>query len=137
MQWSDIQFNPSEKTLRQFAGLFLLIFGALAAVEVLVRHRPALALVYGVLAAVVGPLGLVAPRAIKPLWVGWSVVAFPIGWVVSTVILGVLYFGVFTPIGLVFRLLGRDALGLRRADVQTYWKPRPAARNQREYFRQS
>ena len=41
MQWSDIQFNPSEKTLRQFAGLFLIIFGLLALVEVAVPSSPA------------------------------------------------------------------------------------------------
>ena len=137
MQWSDIQFNPSEKTLRQFAGLFLIVFGLLVLVEIQFRQRPQLALVYGALAATVGPLGLLQPRVMRPIWVAWSVVAFPIGFVVSTVILAVLFYAMFTPIGLVFRLAGRDALALRRADVRTYWKPRPAARDKRQYFRQS
>ena len=30
MQWSDIQFDPPRKTLRQFAGLWLVFFGGLA-----------------------------------------------------------------------------------------------------------
>jgi hypothetical protein len=137
MQWSDIQFNPSEKTLRQFAGLFLVVFSLLALVEVQFRHRPQLALVYGGLAIVVGPLGLLRPRVLRPLWVAWSVVAFPIGWVVSTVFLAVLFYAIFTPIGIVFRLTGRDALALRRTSVRTYWESRPAARDKRAYFRQS
>ena len=137
MQWSDIQFNPTQKTLRQFAGLLLIVFGLLAIVEVEFRHRPQLAIIYALIAVVLGPLGLLQPRFMRPVWVVWSVVAFPIGFVVSTVFLAVLFYVVFTPIGLVFRMTGRDALALRRADVRTYWRPRPAARDKRQYFRQS
>jgi hypothetical protein len=137
MQWSDIQFNPSEKTLRQFAGLFLIVFSVLALVEVQFRHRPQVALVEAALAVAIGPLGLLRPRLMRPIWVVWSVVAFPIGWVVSRVFLGVLFYVVFTPIGITFRLMGRDILALRRADTRTYWRPRPAARDKRAYFRQS
>jgi hypothetical protein len=137
MTWSDLQLNPSEKTLRQFAGLCLLIFGALAIIDVQFRNRPTAALIEGVLAVGLGPLGLIAPRALKPVWVVWMVVAFPIGWVVSTVLLAVLYYAVFTPIATVFRIMGRDALVLRRPDATTYWVARPAARDPRQYFRQS
>lgn len=137
MQWSDIQFNPSEKTLRQFAGLFLVVFGVLAVIESQLRHRPQFALVYAALALTIGPLGLARPGAIRPLWVAWSVVAFPIGWLVSTVFLAVLFFGVFTPIGFFFRMGGRDTLALKRADVRTYWRAKPAAKNKQQYFRQS
>lgn len=137
MRWSDIQFNPSEKMLRQFAGLFLIIFGVLAVVEVQVRHRPELASVYAALALTIGPLGLLRPAFIRPLWVAWSVVAFPIGWVVSTVFLAALFYGLFTPIGVVFRIAGRDALALRRVDTRTYWKARSSTRDARQYFRQS
>jgi uncharacterized membrane protein HdeD (DUF308 family) len=137
VQWSDIQFSPSDRTLRQFAGIFLVVFGILCLVEAAVRHRPQLALVYGVLALRVGALGLFRPRLVRGVYVGWSVVAFPIGWMVSTAILAVLFFGVFTPIGLAFRAFGRDKLALRRRNVESYWQPKPAARVAREYFRQS
>lgn len=137
MQWSDIQFNPKEKTLRQFAALFLIVFGILAIVELLVRHRPQLGLVYAALAVTIGPLGLISPRAIRPIWVAWSVLAFPIGWAVSTVFLAVLFFGVFMPIALVFRATGRDVLRLRRPGTPTYWMPKPGARDLSAYFRQS
>ena len=35
MHWSDIQFDPPRKVLRQFAGLWLLFFGGLALWEIL------------------------------------------------------------------------------------------------------
>ena len=113
MQWSDIQFSPSERTLRQFAGLFLVVFGVLALKEALVRQRPQPAFVYGALALTIGPLGLLKPALVRPIYVGWCVVAFPIGWLVSTTILGLLFYGMFTPIAFVFRIMGRDALALR------------------------
>ena len=39
MRWSDIQFDPPRKVLRQFAGLWLLFFGGLALWEILGRGR--------------------------------------------------------------------------------------------------
>jgi hypothetical protein len=90
-----------------------------------------------VLALLIGPLGLVRPRLVKPVYVGWSVLAFPVGWCISTVMLAVLFYGVFTPVGLLFRLVGRDVLARRRPAVTTYWKPKLAARDPREYFWQS
>jgi hypothetical protein len=137
MQWSDIQFSPADRTLRQFAGILLVVFGLLSGFEAIVRHRPQLALVYGLVALLVGPVGLFRPRAVRPIFVAWSVLAFPIGWLVSTTILALLFYGLFTPIALVFRVRGRDLLARHRPDVQTYWTPKPAARDPREYFRQS
>jgi hypothetical protein len=137
MQWSDIQFKPTDKTLRQFAALALIVFGGMALFELLVRHRSTAALIYGALALGIGPLGLAVPQAIRPVWVGWSVVAFPIGWTVTQVMLLVLYFLLFTPIALIFRLIGRDALRLRKPSTASYWQPRDVDRDPRSYFRQS
>ena len=137
MQWSDIQFSPTDRTLRQFAGICLLVFGLLAVLDTTIRHRPGLALAYGLIALIVGPIGLVKPQAVRPIYVGWSVIAFPIGWVVSTAILALLFYGIFTPMAVVFRLIGRDVLVRRHTNARTHWAPKPAARNLRDYFRQS
>src|SRR5262245_52106089 len=117
MQWSDIQFNPSEKTLRQFSSLLLIVFGAIAVVEIELRHRPQLGLIYAAIAVSLGPLGLLQPRFVRPIWVAWSVIAFPIGWLLSTVFLAVLFYAVFTPVAILFRLAGRNVLALRRTEV--------------------
>ena len=137
MQWSDIQFSPTDRILRQFAGILLLVFGLLAGFEAVVRQRPQLALVYAVIALTIGPLGLLWPRAVRPIFIGWCVLAFPIGWLVSTTILALMFYGLFMPIAFFFRVIGRDLLARRRRDVQTYWTQKPAARELREYFRQS
>jgi hypothetical protein len=57
--------------------------------------------------------------------------------VTSRVVLGCLYYGVFAPVGLVLRLAGRDALGLRPAPGRaSYWEPRPEVVDVGRYFRQ-
>jgi hypothetical protein len=137
MHWSDIQFRPSDKTLRQFAGIWIVFFGGIAAYQGYFRERTAVALVLGSLAAVVGLLGLAAPRSIRPIYVGWMIVAFPIGWVVSHLILALIFYGLFTPLAALFRLMGRDALHRRRAHgADTYFVPKATPADPRSYLRQ-
>ncbi|HEY2155975.1 MAG TPA: SxtJ family membrane protein [Isosphaeraceae bacterium] len=137
MRWSDIPFSPSSRMLRQFAGLWLAFFGGFAVWQGIVRGRVGVAVALAALAFVIGGLGLIRPQLIRPIFVGWMVLAFPIGWTVSLVLLGLVYYGLFLPIGLVFRLIGRDALQLRpRPDATTYWTSRPDVADVRRYFRQ-
>ena len=137
MQWSDIPFKPDRKTLRQFAGLWLVFFGGMAIWQSLVRGRTGLGLSVGALALVVGVAGLIRPEWVRLIYVGWMVLAFPIGWTVSQVMLLLMYWGLFVPIGLIFRLIGRDALHrARRPGVESYWIPKPAPADVKNYFKQ-
>lgn len=137
MRWSDIQFNPPRKVLRQFAGLCLLIFGGLALWEIFGRGRTGIAGLLALLALTIGPLGLIRPEWIRLIYVGWMILAFPIGWTVSQIILLLMFFGLFTPIGLTFRLVGRDTLQrARRPELESYWKPKPVSTELRRYFKQ-
>jgi hypothetical protein len=137
MQWSEITAPPTRRTLRQFAGLWTLFFGGLALWQGFGRDRPELAIGLGILAVAGGALGLARPQALRWIYTGWMIAVFPIGWVVSHVVLAVMFFGVITPIALLFRLRGRDALR-RKRDLQaaSYWQPKPAASDVRSYFKQ-
>jgi len=135
MNWSDIPWSPPPRTLRQFGVLWIGCFGGLAYWHGFQGHA-AWAASLAALAITVGPLGLIFPRAVRPIFVTWLVLAFPIGWAVSHLALAVLYYGVFTPLGLWFRLTGRDALGLRhRPERTTYWMPKPPVHDARRYYR--
>jgi hypothetical protein len=137
MQWSDIPFDPPRKTLRQFAGLCLGIFGALALYQGLARGRTTLAMVLAGLALTVGPIGLIWPRAVRPVFVGWMVLAFPIGWVISRLMLAFTFYGLITPVALIFRLIGRDVLERRFEPARgSYWTPKVLPDDPRRYFRQ-
>ena len=136
MQWSDITKPPSVRTLRQFAGLCLVLFGGLGGWRLWHGQVDAKTVVLAVLGFGVGLAGLAQPRAIRHVFTGWMIAAFPIGWTVSRVVLGVAYYGLFTPVAAVFRWRRRDLLERRRRQVQSYWTGKPGARDVREYFRQ-
>jgi Saxitoxin biosynthesis operon protein SxtJ len=137
MRWSDIQFDPPRRTLRQFAWLWLAFFGGMALWQALVKAHMALGLTLAALALFVGSLGLARPETVRFIYVGWMVLAFPIGWTVSQVMLAVMFFGLFTPFGLVFRLIGRDPLKrTRRSDAKSYWQPKPTPTDLKRYFEQ-
>jgi hypothetical protein len=137
MQWSDIQFRPPAKTLRQFAGLWLACFGGLSAWEGFVRGHATLAVALAILALTIGPLGLAWPQLVRPVFVAWMILAFPIGWTVSQLILALMFYGLFTPISLIFRLIGRDPLHrARQPGLESYWTPKATPTDSRRYFKQ-
>lgn len=137
MQWSDIPRDPPLRQLRQFAGLWLVFFSLLAGWQALGRSNPIWSAVLGVLALAVGVPGLLRPVLVRPVFVGAMIAGFPIGWLVSKFLLAVVYYVLFTPVALLFRLVGRDALARRRDPAAaTYWVPKPAPADSRSYFRQ-
>jgi hypothetical protein len=95
------------------------------------------ALTLAALAGLSALLSLVYPKANKVIYLGISVLAYPIGFVMSYVILGLLFFGVFAPIGALLRLSGTDPMQRALDKSQTsYWSvPRPQ-RSKESYFRQ-
>jgi hypothetical protein len=65
------------------------------------------------------------PIVLKPLQKVWMTIAVVIGWVMARVVLTLLFFVVFTPMGLIARLFGKDFLILKRRGAgQSYWHPR-------------
>jgi hypothetical protein len=136
MNWSEIPWRPAPRTLRQFAVLWLLAF-LIASVQALRAGSPTVAITLAILAIGVGGPGLVAPPTIRVVFVGSMVLTFPIGWVVSRIALAAIFYGIFTPIGLLMRLCGRDVLELQRPERDSYWSPKPQPADVRAYFRES
>jgi len=136
MQWSDISFAPPARMLRQFAGLWLGFFGLAAVVQGVFRHRLVLMAVFAAMAVVVGALGLLKPAAIRPIYVGSMILAFPIGWTVNKIVLGCMFYGIFTPLAVFFRIIGRDSLSRRRRPaLETYWSVKSQPSDPSRYFR--
>jgi hypothetical protein len=136
MQWSDVTRRQSVKTLRQFGFLGLGVFGALAGWRAFASGADGVVWGFGAAAAGFGLLGAAAPAALGPVFTAWMIVAFPIGWVVSRVMLALLFYGVFTPVAFVFRLMGRDVLRRRRPAGGSYWIPKSQPGDARQYLRQ-
>jgi len=136
MNFSDIPRNPDNRMLRQFAGLWILFFGGIALSQYFRNHNTTAALIVGATAVGAGVPGLFFPRFMKPIFVGWMILAFPIGWLVSRIILMLLYFGLFAPMGFVLRVVGHDPLRLKKPDVESYWEEKTQHTSLRRYLKQ-
>jgi len=68
-------------------------------------------------------LGLLVPRVLVWPNRGWMLLAEVLSFVTTRIILGIVFFLVVTPIGVVKRLLGWDPLNRRSGREQSYWKP--------------
>jgi hypothetical protein len=108
---------------RSFGGLFTGVFAAVAAWLWWKALPGAPALI--ILALAFLAASLFFPRVLHPLNVAWMAFGALLHRIVSPVVLGAIYFGVFAPVAFVLRLRGRDALRLRRDSAATsYWLTR-------------
>ncbi len=82
------------------------------------------------LAAIAG-LSASASLAFHRAWMG---LAHVLGWVNSRILLSLVFYCIVTPIALLQRLIGRDALRRRRAPSESYWIPRKTEGQARGQF---
>lgn len=134
-----INQNPSAGEMRWF-GLIMLLFFALLGTVVCWRVGWELTTAPMVIWSIGVVLCFVyyAVRAFRrAMYLGWMYAVFPIGWVVSHVVLAVTYYLVLTPIGLIMRLIGRDPME-RTLDpeAKTYWIDHELVTDASRYFRQ-
>jgi cytochrome b subunit of formate dehydrogenase len=126
--------DQSKSALRKFG---LTVGGVLLLLSAFLFWKDKSSFVYfavpgGLLAA----LGLIAPTLLKPVNRVWMTFAVIMGFVMTRVILTVIYFGMFTPIALVLKVLGKDLLeeGWDK-NATSYWvkrTPQPYDRSESE-----
>jgi hypothetical protein len=136
LKFPEIQNIATDKTIRQFGGLFLLFTLFVSWIQWqkgVATEWPIGFIFLGILSFLIG---ITKPAYLRPIFVGWMVLLFPVNWLVSHVILGILFFLLFTPIGLCRRLLGGDPLLLKKPNCNSYWQARPQINDKRRYLRQ-
>ena len=69
-------------------------------------------------------IGGIAPVILRPIYKIWMIFAVIIGWVMTRVILSVLFFSIITTIGIFTRLIGKDFLSLKSRNQKSYWNIR-------------
>ena len=113
------------KEIRKFSiGLGIILLG-LGGLQVWRGHSSA-ASVFGTAGLLSLVLAVVAPRLMRPVHLVISKIGHALGWVNTRLILGIMYYSLFTPIALFMKLIGRDPLA-RRFDPEatTYWVEKP------------
>ncbi len=136
----QLDLRPPDDVVRKFGFIASVGFPVMG---VALTYWPASILPTGALWVFVGlaayctlasALGLIA--LVRPVFIGMTLIGWPIGFVVSTVLLSLIYFLMFTPLGLLFRLLGRDPMRRKlHGKAESYWITRENQRKPASYLR--
>jgi Saxitoxin biosynthesis operon protein SxtJ len=126
----------TRRQLRDFGLLVGGIFGVIGLWPLLWRQQSPRTWAMVLFAVLVLP-ALVAPPILAPAYRAWMKLAEVLAWINTRILLGAVFYGVVTPIGLVMRLLGRDPMH-RQLDRQgeSYRVgrvPRPATHMLRQF----
>lgn len=133
----ELNLHPGTRELRWFGVLVPAFFALLAVLLWWFSKATAVPAVLVGLGAAFGGLYAIVPRARLLLYTAWMRAIYPVGWLVSHVLIGVVYFVVLTPIGWALRLAGQDPMQRRiQRGTRTYWVERRDTRQAPDYFRQ-
>ncbi len=120
--------HSETKELRTFGLLVGGVFGLIGVWPLLFRGEGLRLWALALAGPLIG-LGLVLPHSLKHVHKGWMWVGHILGWVNTRILLGIIFFGLLTPMGVVMRLFGRDAMQLaldqRSGSYRVVRKPRP------------
>ncbi|MCI0620409.1 MAG: SxtJ family membrane protein [Acidobacteria bacterium] len=128
--------KASAKQLRSFGLLVGGVFAILGAWPALFRAANPRLWALLTAAALVVP-AVVFPSVLQPLYRGWMFIGAMLGWINTRIILGFIFCVVFTPVGLLMRLFGRDTLNLKSKPTMDSYRvtrePRPGSHMKHQF----
>ena len=117
---------------KSFGIVFFVVF-VLIAFYPLVNHE-AVRLWALITALIFLILGLINSSFLTPLNLLWFKFGMLLGRVVSPIIMGLVFFGVVTPTGLIMKIFKKDLLKLKRSEKKSYWIERKTKSEMKNQF---
>lgn len=134
----SLNLKPSEKQLRNFGDitLFMCNFVGLTMMWLAgLTNKVFLSICIGGMTIYL--LSRISTKLVRPVFVGLTVVTFPVGWLISHVVMVLFYYIVISGVGLVFKLLNRDPLHMAcNPEAESYWMRYEHKRTAKDYFHQ-
>jgi hypothetical protein len=138
MSMIEINWNPKKKELHSF-GIIALIAAVLLSLILYLLKHPAIhwIVLINSLGIIIFLCSLISARVTRLIYLGLILLTYPIGYVMSFMVLALFYFLIITPFGLIFRLAGKDPL-YRNFDraAKSYWLKRQSPDKLDRYFHQ-
>ena len=123
-----------EKQLRQFGlmvGSVLVLIGLWKLYQG--KHETARLILWSVGGSLI-ITGVIVPTLLTPVCWLWMKLAHLLGWVNTRLLLGIIFFVIITPMAIVMKVFGRDALNRKiDKDAGSYWIPRSPIASIKEY----
>ena len=126
----------TRKELRQFGLVVGTVFTVIGLWPLVFRGEPLR--VWGIgLGGSLILLGALLPQVLAPIHRGWMWVGHILGWINTRILLSIVFYGLVTPIGLVFRLLGKTTMRQAFAESSTTYRvvraPRPSSHMKHQF----
>ncbi len=134
----SLNLKPSNKQLRDFGLIGLCMCTVIGLLLLGLGKIPPLGLlVLFLIGLVMFVLSRISDALIKPVYLAMVILTFPIGWIISHLVMGLFFYVIVTLIAVLFKIIGRDPL-YRKFDSQadTYWLPYKNKRSAKDYFHQ-
>ncbi len=134
----EVNWNPDRRQLRLFGVGGLVILSIVAILLHWLKGLPASwAFVLAAAGLAIFVASLTSPGLARLIYVAMTAVTLPLGIVISFALLAAFYYLILTPVGLLFRVIGRDPLR-RKFDrsAATYWIAHRPTETSDRYFHQ-
>jgi hypothetical protein len=120
----------TRKELRQFGLLVGGVFTVIGLWPLVFRGEPLRLWAIGI-GGLLMAFGGILPSVLAPIHKGWMWVGHILGWMNTRILLTIVFYGLVTPIGIVFRLMGKDTMRQALDESGTTYRvvrsPRPSS----------
>ena len=130
MKLQDIEL-PSNRSFGMFFSFIFFVIG----IFLFFQDRYILFILFEILVILIFGISILRPHKLLPFNKLWMRFGIFIGKIVSPVVIGIIFFLVFSPTGVLMRIFGRDELRLKKRDLPSYWKVRNSTEISPESFR--
>ena len=114
-------------TNRNFGIVFFIVFLLIGLFPLIQNKEPRVwSLVISIIFLI---LGILNSKILTPLNKFWMKFGLFLGNLISPIVMGIIYFGVITPTGIIMRILKKDILSLKKNNKKTYWLEKDNANN--------
>ena len=125
--------KKKKNTNRSFGILFFIVFSIISIWPILSGNE--LRLWSFIVAIIFLIMGITKSRFLTPLNIAWIKFGELLGVIISPLIMGLVYFLVVLPIGILMRVLGKDLLSLKfNKNIETYWNKKELKTNFNKQF---
>ena len=133
----EVNTNPSTKELKWFGLVIVVLFAIVGGTVFFVSGNTKTPIVLLCIGGLLAGLYYALPPLRKLMYIAWMRAVLPIGWTISHLLFGTVYFLVFTLIGSAMRLFGRDSMQRQfNRNASTYWVERKPTTEPSRYFSQ-
>ena len=131
MKLNKIQLPTNKKFGYFFSGIFLTI-----SLYFIYSERFSTGYIFATLAILFVIITIINADLLLPLNKLWMYFGYLLGIIISPIVLGIIFFGLFTPYSLVMRMMGRDELRLKKTNKKSYWIIRSKSTPQTDFKQQ-